>query len=92
MLINIAEMRGSDEIYAYFEKYGMKGRDLSFIGHQRRSLVADKNDDPQAVDLALKMTVADHANRITAKEALEHPYFDKVRDYLAGKTNPYADK
>ena len=52
----------------------------------------DKEVDPEAIDLLSKMLVVDHAERVTPKEALEHAYFDKVRDYLAGKINPYEEE
>ena len=31
------------------------------------------------LDLLYKMLTVDHAKRITAKEAMQHPYFEKVR-------------
>lgn len=39
-----------------------------------------KNVDPQAVDLLSKMLVFDPKRRITAAEALEHPYFAEFHD------------
>ena len=33
-----------------------------------------------AIDLLDKMMIYDHADRITPKDALDHPYFDSVRD------------
>jgi len=36
---------------------------------------------PEAIDLIEKMLVVDHTERITVDECLEHPYFDKVREY-----------
>lgn len=34
--------------------------------------------DPEAIDLMAKMLTYDPARRISAKEALQHPYFDDM--------------
>ena len=105
MIAHVADMRGTEDIYRVVEKYGMERRleetrldyvwnmkDLKeMLGNRPDGLVADEDDDAEAIDLLQKMLVVDHADRITAFEALDHPYFDKVKDYLAGKTNPYKD-
>jgi casein kinase II subunit alpha len=49
----------------------------SFVNKENKHL-CDKN----AIDLLEKMLVFDHSLRITAKEAMEHPYFDNVRNSL----------
>lgn len=36
--------------------------------------------DPDGLDLLAKMLVVDHKERITADEALEHPFFAECRD------------
>ena len=35
---------------------------------------------PEVIDLLDKMFIIDHRRRITAREALAHPYFDPVRN------------
>ena len=45
-------------------------------------LITEKNShlvDPDVIDLLEKMFTYDHTRRITAAEALMHPYFDEVR-------------
>lgn len=42
-----------------------------------------KNCDPQAMDLLMKMLVYEPAKRISAREALKHPYFDEVNAIAA---------
>ena len=40
-----------------------------------------KFKDPDALDLVAKMLTVDHKERITAAEALQHPFFQMVRDF-----------
>jgi serine/threonine protein kinase len=42
-----------------------------------------KNADPQAMDLLMKMLVYEPSKRISAREALKHPYFDEVNAIAA---------
>lgn len=42
-----------------------------------------KNADPQAIDLLQKMLVYEPSKRISAREALKHPYFDEVNAIAA---------
>ena len=39
-----------------------------------------------AFDLLSQMLTVDHTNRITAKEALGHPFFDEVRQMVLEET------
>ena len=39
-----------------------------------------KIQDPQAFDLLDKMLEMDHKFRITATDALNHPFFDEIRE------------
>ena len=38
---------------------------------------------PEALDLLDKMLVYDKNERITCKDAMAHPYFDPIRDFIA---------
>ena len=37
---------------------------------------------PEAIDLLGKMLVYDKNERIKCKEAMAHPYFDPIRDFV----------
>ena len=47
-----------------------------------------KGADPLAIDLISKMLVYDPAKRISAKAALDHPYFDSLSQELKDKCRP----
>ena len=86
----IAEVIGGDEILKWAEKYRVeipkplslklskfkKVPFASLIPYNRR-----KFKDNDALDLVQKMLTVDHKERITANEALKHPFFKIVRDY-----------
>lgn len=88
--MKIAKVLGTDELFAYVEKYnvtldshydeilGNHSRKPcnKFINAQNDSLVTD-----EAIDLLGKMLKYDHAERITPREAMEHPYFKPVKDF-----------
>ena len=40
-----------------------------------------KYRDPDALDLLEKLLNVDHKERITAEDALKHPFFQMVRDF-----------
>jgi len=86
----IVRIKGLRELREYAEKYQkemnmemlMKLAGIyeerafeSFINEENRHLV-----DDNALDLLDKMLEYDHSKRITAAEALKHPYFDEVRE------------
>ena len=87
-LVKIAKVLGTDDLYAYLNKYNLcldphletlVGRQsrkpwLRFVNHDNQHLVSR-----EAVDLLDKLLRYDHATRLTAKEAQQHPYFDPVR-------------
>ena len=39
--------------------------------------------DEHGLDLLTKMLVIDHTERITAQDALQHPYFNKISKQVA---------
>jgi len=60
---------------------------INVISYPRKSwqkLVTNENTalcNDEAFDLLSKMLIYDHAERITPKESMEHPYFEQVRQY-----------
>ena len=47
---------------------------------------------PEAIDLLSKMLVYDHAERITPKDVMLHPYFAELREKFAKEGNPSLAK
>jgi casein kinase II subunit alpha len=83
-LVKIAKVLGTDDLFAYVEKYRMTldphYEDL--LGrHQRKPWVKFINPDVQhlcseeGLNFLSKLLVYDHQLRATAKEAMEDPYF-----------------
>ncbi|PHU26130.1 Casein kinase II subunit alpha-1 [Capsicum chinense] len=87
-LVKIAKVLGTDELSAYLHKYqleldpqleAMVGRHSrkpwsKFINADNQHLVS-----PEAIDYLDKLLRYDHQSRLTAKEAMAHPYFSQVR-------------
>nr|PVC52881.1 hypothetical protein MACL_00000460 [Theileria orientalis] len=87
-LVKIANVLGTDDLFAYSQKFGIeipaayneilgvhpRKSWKSFITQENQHLVSD-----QALDLLDKMFLYDHIERITAFDAMKHPYFDDVR-------------
>mmetsp|Transcript_18271 Transcript_18271/g.73295 ORF Transcript_18271/g.73295 Transcript_18271/m.73295 type:complete len:132 (+) Transcript_18271:1260-1655(+) len=87
-LVKIARVLGTSDLYTYLDKYGIeldpnyrdrigvhpKKQWEYFISHDNRNLVS-----ADALSLLDKMLRYDHAERITAKEAMKHYFFDAVR-------------
>jgi len=79
---------GTDDLYTYLEKYQIE-LDPEYDGllsrHAKRSWSKFVTTDNQAlvsneaIDLLDKLLQYDHAARLTAAEAMAHPYFDQVR-------------
>jgi casein kinase II subunit alpha len=88
--VKIAKVLGTDELYAYIEKYNItldshyddilsqhsKKPWPKFVTTQNEHLVSE-----EALDLLSKMLKYDHAERVTPKDAMEHPYFKPVKEY-----------
>lgn len=85
-------MLGTDELYAYLEKYD---HDLDpqydeILGRYQRKpwgrFVTSENQrfvSNEAIDFLDKLLRFDHQERLTAMEAMDHPYFDPVRQEAA---------
>jgi len=87
-LDSIAEIVGGAAVLEWAHKYRVKihraerERLATFRGQSFESLISfsrRKFRDPDALDLLKKMLIVDHKERITAEEALKHPFFEMVR-------------
>ena len=93
-LVKIAKVLGTDELYAYLDKYGLAldSHLEALVGKHRRKpwskFITSENQhlvSPEAIDFLDKLLRYDHAERISAKEAMSHPYFYPVREEAEGK-------
>jgi casein kinase II subunit alpha len=96
-LVKIAKVLGTDELYKYVEKYDLtldknyngilgnypKKPWSKFVNNENQNLCP-----PEALDLLSKMLVYDHAERITPKEAMNHPYFAELKQKIEKEGNP----
>ncbi|KAI5474762.1 casein kinase II subunit alpha, partial [Pseudohyphozyma bogoriensis] len=87
-LVKIAKVLGTDGLYAYLDKYDLDldpEYDTILTSHTRKpwsKFVTSENQryiSNEAIDLLDKLLRYDHAERLTAKEAMQHPYFEGVR-------------
>lgn len=101
-LVKIARVLGTDELFAYLEKYRVS-LDAHFgkiLGrHSKRSwkkYINYRNEQycvPEAIDLLDHLLKYDHQARFTAAEAMQHAFFDPVRAEVLSKHPPeYAAK
>ncbi|TPX37516.1 hypothetical protein SmJEL517_g00549 [Synchytrium microbalum] len=87
-LVKIAKVLGTDELFAYLDKYGIE-LDSHFdeiLGRYPRKawtkFITTENEryvSPEAMDFLDKLLRYDHQERLTPREAMTHPYFDPVR-------------
>ncbi|TRY93561.1 hypothetical protein DNTS_006500, partial [Danionella cerebrum] len=68
-LVRIAKVLGTEELFSYLNKQSRK-RWENFVQPENQHLVS-----PEALDLLDKLLRYDHQQRLTAQEAMEHPYF-----------------
>ncbi|KCV70297.1 CMGC/CK2 protein kinase [Fonticula alba] len=87
-LVKIVDVLGFKKLEAYLDKYklrlhtsilsllsGKEGRRLSsFINDDNRDLAS-----ADAIDFLERLLRFDHVERLTAREAMLHPYFDPIR-------------
>lgn len=83
-LVRIAKVLGTEELYAYLDKYNIeldprfndilsrhsRKRWERFVHSENQHLVS-----PEALDFLDKLLRYDHCARLTAREAMDHPYF-----------------
>ncbi|KAK8956946.1 hypothetical protein KSP39_PZI000229 [Platanthera zijinensis] len=88
-LVKIAKVLGTEELNAYLNKYRLELDPQlgALVGrHSRKPWARFINDDnksvavPEAVNFLDKLLRYDHQERLTAKEAMDHPYFNPVRN------------
>lgn len=86
-LLKIVKTLGSEELEEYLEKYHIVSEfsaenERKFAKKPWKSFVNEENQrlvNAPALDLLDKMLRFDHRERITAKEALEHEYFEPLK-------------
>jgi casein kinase II subunit alpha len=95
-LVKIAKVLGSDGLYAYLDKYGivLDPHFQSLLGsHSKKDwnkFVTSENKhlaSPEACDLLDKLLRYDHQERLTAREAMTHPYFSVLASGAAGSSS-----
>jgi len=89
-LVKIANVLGTEELYAYLDKYGLTidSHFQSLIGRHSRKpskkFITMENKHlatPEALDFLDKLLRYDPAERLTAKEAMDHPYFNVLKQH-----------
>eukprot|EP01117_Protostelium_nocturnum_P001373 TRINITY_DN1168_c0_g1_i2.p1 TRINITY_DN1168_c0_g1~~TRINITY_DN1168_c0_g1_i2.p1 ORF type:complete len:357 (+),score=79.77 TRINITY_DN1168_c0_g1_i2:601-1671(+) len=95
-LVKIAKVLGTDDLFAYLDKYGI-GLDSHFMNligkHQRKpwkKFVNAENKslaNPESLDFLDKLLRYDQAERLTAREAMQHNYFDVIRSQHNGNNS-----
>ncbi|KAJ1998282.1 Casein kinase II subunit alpha [Coemansia thaxteri] len=88
-LVKIAKVLGTDDLHAYLKKYNIVlGEQYdSILGTYPRKawakFVTIENQrfvSTEAMDFLDRLLRYDHMERLTAREAMSHPYFDPVRE------------
>jgi casein kinase II subunit alpha len=83
-LVKIAKVLGTDDLYAYLDKYQLElgpqydGIMNRYPKKQWTYFITKDNQhlcSPDALDFLDKLLHYDHQDRITARQAMEHPYF-----------------
>uniref|UniRef100_A0A8C3IW66 non-specific serine/threonine protein kinase n=1 Tax=Chrysemys picta bellii TaxID=8478 RepID=A0A8C3IW66_CHRPI len=87
-LVRIAKVLGTEDLYDYIDKYNIEldPRFNDILGRHSRKrwerFVHSENQhlvSPEALDFLDKLLRYDHQSRLTAREAMEHPYFCKYK-------------
>uniref|UniRef100_A0A146M280 non-specific serine/threonine protein kinase n=1 Tax=Lygus hesperus TaxID=30085 RepID=A0A146M280_LYGHE len=99
-LIKICKVLGTDTLREYTQKYNitLDSNLTASIGKYPvkpfSKYITSNNADlanPLALDILSKVLVFDHQQRLSAKEALQHPYFDPVRHTKPTRYNSLTD-
>ncbi|CAI5537463.1 unnamed protein product [Closterium sp. Naga37s-1] len=92
-LVKIAQVLGTDSLFDYVKRYNIKmDPHLQLLLSRRprkpwsRFITCDNHHlvSAQAVDLIDKLLRYDHRTRLTAQEAMAHPFFDPVAPGRSG--------
>ncbi|XP_045931167.1 casein kinase II subunit alpha isoform X3 [Micropterus dolomieu] len=98
-LVRIAKVLGTEDLYDYIDKYNieLEPRFNDILGRHSRKrwerFVHSENQhlvSPEALDFLDKLLRYDHQARLTAREAMEHPYFFPIvkdQSRVAGSAN-----
>jgi len=95
-LVKITKVLGTDELFAYLEKYDIEldAQYDEILGrYPKKSWTRFTTSENQryvtneAVDFLDKLLRYDHQERLTAKEAQSHPYFDPVKAAATAAAN-----
>jgi casein kinase II subunit alpha len=85
-LVRIARVLGSEKFDIWMDKYGLRIGWRSMLGRQQQrswnTFITPENAHlctPEALDFLDKLLRYDSEERITAKEAMEHPYFSPLK-------------
>uniref|UniRef100_A0A4X1SNX5 Casein kinase II subunit alpha n=1 Tax=Sus scrofa TaxID=9823 RepID=A0A4X1SNX5_PIG len=87
-LVRIAKVLGTEDLYDYIDKYNIEldPRFNDILGRHSRKrwerFVHSENQhlvSPEALDFLDKLLRYDHQSRLTAREAMEHPYFCELK-------------
>ncbi|KAA8497829.1 Casein kinase II subunit alpha [Porphyridium purpureum] len=88
-LVKIVAVKGIDAFENYMDKYGLAMSEKQWNripdtpGRTWKSFVTANNEhlvSDAGLDLLDMMLQFDHQDRVTAKDAMQHPFFDLVRD------------
>uniref|UniRef100_A0AAX7SEZ5 non-specific serine/threonine protein kinase n=1 Tax=Astatotilapia calliptera TaxID=8154 RepID=A0AAX7SEZ5_ASTCA len=98
-LVRIAKVLGTEDLYDYIDKYNieLEPRFNDILGRHSRKrwerFVHSENQhlvSPEALDFLDKLLRYDHQARLTAREAMDHPYFfpiGKDQSRVTGSAN-----
>ncbi|KAM8756889.1 casein kinase II subunit alpha [Acanthopagrus latus] len=98
-LVRIAKVLGTEDLYDYIDKYNieLEPRFNDILGRHSRKrwerFVHSENQhlvSPEALDFLDKLLRYDHQARLTAREAMDHPYFFPIvkdQSRAAGSAN-----
>ncbi|KAH0789468.1 Pkinase-domain-containing protein [Histomonas meleagridis] len=91
MIIQVATLCGTTSLLQYVDKYGLNMPQTVSAslppnrgpGWQKAiNSIKQHKMDQDAVSLLKRLLTIDHEERITASEALQHPFFDPIRDEI----------
>lgn len=94
MVAAVVSLCGIEPMVNYVEKYGLSVPEMSITKFPSRAgsswnrvfgLVRVPKKDEHAFDLLKRLLTIDHEDRITAREALAHSFFDPIREEMEQK-------